>query len=98
MPAEEGWRWSFDARLQGASALKLTADHVRAVLTGLSMPGLLLLAENGLRQRGDLPELPASLRVTSVPGGHHCHMEESVEHIAAELQAFLAGAQAEVPS
>ena len=78
--------------------MKLTADHVRAVLAGLSMPGLLLLAEDGLRQRGDLPELPATLRVKTVAGGHHCHMEESVDIVAAELQAFFSKPAPGVPS
>ncbi len=95
VPVEGGWRWSFDARLRGASAMRLTDEQVRAVLEGLSMPGLLLLAETGLRQRGVLPELPDTLRVDTMPGGHHCHMDEAVDQIAAELQAFLTDAAGE---
>jgi pimeloyl-ACP methyl ester carboxylesterase len=93
-PVAGGWCWSHDARLQGASAFKQTAAHNRAVLDGLSMPGLLLLAEDGLRRRGELPDLPATLQVKIVPGSHHCHMDESVGEIAAELQSFLHGESA----
>ena len=89
VPAEGGWRWSFDARLRGASAMKLTLDHIRAVLNGLSMPGLLLLAEKGMRHRAELPELPDNMRVETMPGGHHCHMDEAVDEIAVQLQDFL---------
>ena len=91
VPAEGGWRWSHDARLTGASAFKLTEAHTRAVLAGLSMPGLLLLAENGLARHGDLPGIPDTMETKTVPGDHHCHMDESVDAIAAELQEFLAG-------
>lgn len=92
-PVDGGWCWSHDARLQGASAFKLTEAHNRAVLTGLSMPGLLLLAENGVRQRGELPELPDTMEVRMVPGGHHCHMDEASDVVAAALQEFLCSAQ-----
>ncbi len=92
-PVENGWCWSHDARLQGASAMKLTRDHIDAVLAGLSMPGLLLLAESGMRDRFDTPDLPADIRVEIVPGGHHCHMDDAVEIAAEHLQAFFAADQ-----
>ncbi len=88
-PVENGWCWSHDARLQGASAMKLTRAHVEAVLAGLSMPGLLLLAESGMRERFETPELPGHIRVGIIPGGHHCHMEDAVDTAATELQAFF---------
>ncbi len=84
-----GWCWRFDPRLQGASSMKLTSAHCDAVLTGLSMPGLLLLAEQGLGQVKDLPALPDTLRVQRVAGGHHCHMAESVDAVAQYVIEFL---------
>ncbi len=90
-PVENGWCWSHDARLQGASAMKLTRAHVEAVLAGISMPGLLLLAESGMSQRFEVPELPESIRVETMPGGHHCHMDDAVDIAAAQLQAFYTG-------
>ncbi len=88
-PVEDGWCWSHDARLQGASAMKLTRSHVEAVLAGISMPGLLLLAESGMRDRYETPELPGHIRVEIVPGEHHCHMDEAVDAIATELVAYF---------
>lgn len=88
-PVENGWCWSHDARLQGASAMRLTRDHMNAVLAGISMPGLLLLAESGMRDRYDVPELPGNIRVAIKPGGHHCHMDEAVDAIAIELESFF---------
>ena len=87
---EDGWCWSHDARLQGASAFKLTDDHIRAVMVGLSMPSLLLLAEEGFGARQSaLPGLPKNMTVEEIPGGHHCHMEESAGRIAERIRAFL---------
>lgn len=89
-PVEGGWCWSHDARLQGASAIKLTRAHTEAVLAGLSMPGLLLLAQQGLGiEAENLPPLPPSLRVESIPGGHHGHMDESLDIVIEHLQSFL---------
>ena len=89
-PCEGGWRWTHDPRLQGASAFRLTAAHNDAVLLGIDMPALLLLATGGQRQRREtLPELPPSMTVVSVEGGHHCHMEDSVAVIAGHLRDFL---------
>lgn len=90
VPADGGWRWSFDARLRGASAMKLGTDHQQAVLNGLSMPGLLLLAGEGMRHRAELPTLPDNIRIETNPGGHHCHMDDAVDQIAAQVQAFFA--------
>jgi pimeloyl-ACP methyl ester carboxylesterase len=88
-PVESGWCWSHDARLQGASAMRLTHDHMNAVLAGISMPGLLLLAESGMSARYEIPALPGNIRVATKPGGHHCHMDEAVDAIATELESFF---------
>lgn len=85
-----GWCWSHDARLQGASAVKLSAEQIAAVMGALSMPALLLLAEEGFSNREHgLPELPAQLTVESVPGGHHTHMEAGCAQVADRLLSFL---------
>jgi pimeloyl-ACP methyl ester carboxylesterase len=95
-PVENGWCWSHDARLQGASAFKLTEAHNAAVMAGLSMPALVLFAEQGLGvgQRA-LPPLPATLTLETVPGGHHCHMEASAALIAERIRKFLTSGEAE---
>jgi pimeloyl-ACP methyl ester carboxylesterase len=90
-----GWCWTHDPRLQGASAFKLSESHNAAIMAGLSMPGLLLLAEQGHRLwPGSLPPLPDTLSVETAPGGHHCHMDESAAHIAGRIRSLLCeGAQ-----
>jgi len=88
---EGGWRWSTDARVQGASAFKLTAAHNTAIMAGLSMPTLILLAEAGLSQYSAvLPVASATVRVDTVPGTHHFHMEESVPELATRILEFFA--------
>jgi hypothetical protein len=51
---------------------------------------LLLLAENGMgkgvHNNGVLDNLPLSWKM--LPGGHHFHLEETVELIAEEFKKF----------
>ncbi len=89
-----GFVWGSDPRLYGASAVKLTAGQIRVILQSLSMPTLLLQAENGLAQASEIladaeayiPNLCAEV----VDGGHHFHMEEGVEATAQRIGRFLA--------
>ena len=89
----EGFTWSTDPRLTGASMVKLTEGHIRAVLGALSMPVLLLLASEGARRMTDIETLAReyidNLRVECVEGGHHFHMEHSVKETAGTIAAFL---------
>jgi pimeloyl-ACP methyl ester carboxylesterase len=90
-PCAGGWQWSTDARLQGASAFKLTPAHNAAIMSALDMPTLILLAEQGLaRQVENRPVTRANTRVETVPGGHHCHMEAATTVVAQRVQAFFA--------
>jgi pimeloyl-ACP methyl ester carboxylesterase len=90
-----GMTWTTDRRLYGASAVKLTAGQVQAVLKNLTMPALLLLAEGGRmalakdlkRTRDAAPQL----QLEFVVGGHHFHMESSVASVANRIQGFLGG-------
>lgn len=93
-PCEGGYSWTTDLRLRGASAVKLTAGQIRAVLEGLSMPTLLLMAEGGLgKNHPELASLArqhiADLQLEPVSGGHHCHMEVAVSDIARKVNRFL---------
>jgi hypothetical protein len=89
-PCAGGWQWSTDARLQGASAFKLTPAHNAAIMSALDMPTLLLLAEQGLALRAeDRPVTGANTWVETVPGGHHCHMEAATAVVAQRVQAFF---------
>lgn len=90
-----GVTWTTDPRLHGASAVKLTEAQIRAVLNGLHMPTLLLLARDA---SGQLPGLADHARrniehltVQTIEGGHHFHMESSVKDIANRVEHFLSG-------
>ena len=93
-PCEGGYSWTTDPRLRGASAVKLTAGHIQAVWQALSMPTLLLLAEDGVptqRERGVTwaQQYIDALEVETIPGGHHFHMEACVDIVADQITQFL---------
>ncbi len=90
-----GYTWTTDPRLRGASAVKLTDGQNQAVLAALSMPTLLLMAQEGF---GRHPEIAANagryisdLTVEQVDGGHHFHMEPCVAMVAQRIVDFLQG-------
>jgi pimeloyl-ACP methyl ester carboxylesterase len=93
-PCEDGYAWTPDPRLRGASAVKLGADQVAAVLGALSMPTLLLLARDGLGGRHAELEAVArrsipGLEIDYVDGGHHFHMERVVKSLVNRLMEFI---------
>jgi pimeloyl-ACP methyl ester carboxylesterase len=92
-PCEGGYSWTTDLRLRGASAVKLTEGQIEAVLGALSMPTLLLLAQEGY---GGQPELARQasryirqLDIVQVSGGHHFHMEPGAAIVAQRINGFL---------
>jgi len=95
-PCGGGYTWTTDPRLQGASAVKLTAGQVQAVLEALAMPTLLLLARDGAGARRPDMRVEAERRIDRleweiVPGGHHFHMEAQAGPVAQRIGRFLAG-------
>lgn len=82
---EDGYSWSTDPRLQGASAMKLTAVQCRAILRALTMPTLLLLASSASEEQvqsaraavADMPRGSAS----TVRGSHHFHMDGDIDEL-----------------
>jgi pimeloyl-ACP methyl ester carboxylesterase len=90
----EGYMWISDPRLYGASAVKVTQGQNQAILESLSMPTLLLQAENGLAHAPDIhAEAARTIKnfcAEMVAGGHHFHMEEAVDSVAARISRFLA--------
>lgn len=89
-----GFTWTTDPRLRGASAVKLTPGQVKAVLNGLTMPTLLLLAKEGHGGRFKAMESLATrsipnLEVEYISGGHQFHMEPGVEKVAERLMEFF---------
>ena len=92
-PCEGGVTWTTDLRLRGASAVKLTAGQIRAVLQALTMPTLLLLAEQGFGRHPEMIDLAREnirqLRIATVAGGHHFHMEPGAANVAQDITDFF---------
>ena len=90
----DGVNLTTDARLQGASLVKLTAAQIKAVLGALEMPTLLLLAaDTSAGQWAWMEEYAYNyvprVIVEKAPGGHHFHMEDGVDQVAERLLQFL---------
>lgn len=88
------YRWTNDPRLRGASAMKLTGAQIDALLQTVESPTLLLVAEHGFlsHMAAELPvvlERTRDARVEQFPGGHHFHLEDGVDTLAASIRTFL---------
>lgn len=92
-PCEGGYTWTTDLRLRGASAVKMSRGHIQAVLAGLSMPTLLLLADGGFGEPPELANLARAhipqLELASASGGHHFHLEPGAAIVADRIRHFL---------
>ena len=92
-PCEGGYTWTTDLRLRGASAVKLSVGHMQAVLSAISAPTLLLLAEEGLAKQREVAaqavEYLRHLEVRHIAGGHHFHMELGAAIVAQQIHRFL---------
>ncbi len=91
---EGGYTWSTDPRLRGASAMKLTAGQVQAMLGAIEVPTLAVVASGGLA--GDASRHALALdrsikgcQVETVTGSHHFHMEEGAATLARNIQEFI---------
>ncbi len=84
--------WHADQRLKAPSLMRMTEQQLQTSLSAISMPLLLVLAEQqrypefaqvfGRR----LEQVPDGTAVT-LPGGHHLHMENP-DLVAAQINAF----------
>lgn len=93
-PCPGGYTWTMDPRLQGASAVKLTRGQLNAVMNALTMPTLVLLAEQGLGGKHEQLEQLARESIPDVvveytEGEHHFHMESPAEVIANKITGFF---------
>jgi pimeloyl-ACP methyl ester carboxylesterase len=92
-PCAGGYTWTTDLRLRGASAVKLSEGQIHAVLGALSMPTLLMLAEQGFGRQGEVAALAGQqirrLQLEEVGGGHHFHMGPGAAMVASRISSFL---------
>lgn len=90
---DEGWQWRNDSRLRATSPLRLTEDLCEAFLKRIKMPSLMVMGTSGLpsvrpeynRRLALIPRL----QVVTLQGGHHLHMDESADQVAAEIHQFI---------
>ena len=78
--ADGGWRWRSDPRLTRASAVRLAEAQVLALLTGITAPTRLLLAQPAAPYLPPAPmrarvDCVADIQVAHMEGSHHLHLE-----------------------
>jgi pimeloyl-ACP methyl ester carboxylesterase len=88
-----GFQWHADQRLKGASELKFTSELVRAFVTRVRAPVLMIRAEQSPFRRWVVYEetVPffGDIDVVTLPGGHHFHLEGAEADIATRVVRFL---------
>lgn len=90
---DDGYQWRTDPRVRGPSPFRFSGSQVPALLVAIDQPVLVVVGENG---HADVPEAlqewrhhVACLRVESVPGGHHLHMQSPQQTAELVLAHFL---------
>jgi pimeloyl-ACP methyl ester carboxylesterase len=91
---EGGYEWTTDPRLHNASQVKMSPGQIKAVLSGLDMPVLLMLAKEHFREGAEWMESTArehipNLAVETIEGSHHFHMDDNVTEVAGIIDTFL---------
>lgn len=94
---EGGFRWHVDPRLKGTSAFRLSAEHMKAFVSRIDVPVLILLAEqspfaNAPAYR-EMLEWFDGAEIAVLPGAHHFHLEGAEAEIAARTLRFLSPAR-----
>lgn len=88
-----GFSWTMDRRVRHHSSLRLSEAQIRAFLENITAPVLLLLAANGFPGAAEIfaPRW-ASVRhgkSLTLPGGHHLHLDDNPEAVAAAITEFF---------
>lgn len=89
---EGGVAFSYDPRLRTPSRARLTEGQIRAFLAEITAPTLLVLGRQGLeipdQMLGQRARLVPDLKVVTVEGGHHLHLDQP-EVVAPVMRDFL---------
>lgn len=96
------WYWRTDKRLRLNSLMRYSEEQVLACIKAINAPSLLISGSDGLptqlgKQRPRYLERLGyfqQLQQVSLSGGHHLHLDECPEQVAASITAFLADALA----
>ena len=85
--------WRNDQRLKAASMIKLSADNIKAFLTAIRAPVILVQAQNSAYKPDDTQtagfKLIPHMQIVQIVGSHHLHMEEQAEQVAKEIQSLF---------
>jgi pimeloyl-ACP methyl ester carboxylesterase len=93
MATTAGLQWGTDPRLLLPSAIKLLPEQFAAFIHRISAPTRLILANEGMPKIH--PSYPTKaamfphIQTVFLPGGHHLHMEQEVDDVAAVLDDFF---------
>ena len=92
-PAQGGWMWKTDVRLRWPSFIRFTEEQVTDYLTSLTLPLLLIAADDGYisLDPNKNPRLAYlnNAQIERAEGGHHFHMDGETDKIASSITQFL---------
>lgn len=87
-----GYIWSYDPRLRRTSSMRFSPAHVEAFLSAVTCPTLFVRPRDGLPIPAELIERAVEcigdVRVHSMEGKHHAHMDRPHE-VAAAIHNFM---------
>jgi pimeloyl-ACP methyl ester carboxylesterase len=93
IPVEGGYSWATDSRLRHQSKMRLSEEQVKAFFTGIDIPVLLIVAEQGILPASWLQQRKSYLsnvQQVNIPGHHHFHAElVGAEMSAKEIENFI---------
>ncbi|MBW3694481.1 alpha/beta hydrolase [Vibrio sp. T187] len=72
------WHWRYDSRLKCDSLYRMSSEHAEAIMLSIVCPQLIILGCNGYRdlQHNRYNLDTSKLKIETVHGGHHCHLQD----------------------
>ena len=97
---DKGWSWHADQRLKAANAYRITDEMRGDFFKLIQAPTLLIEPEQGLlkldpRFKNSGSAVPNLTRKT-VPGAHHCHMDDCPELVVDLIEDWLLNGAPEI--
>ncbi|WP_333913125.1 alpha/beta fold hydrolase [Vibrio coralliirubri] len=74
---ENSWQWRCDPNLKCDSLYRMSQAHAEAIMAAIECPQLIILGNDGFRhlQHNRYKSVHSPLKIETVAGGHHCHLE-----------------------
>lgn len=90
--AGDGITWRADFRLRAPSLIRMTKEQVTAIVGNIQVPALVVLGDKGMAElhkaARENHELVKKLRIETLPGHHHLHIDSATE-VAALFRQFM---------